>query len=227
MQVQSSTEPPKKLAQGERALAGRRQRIQVFRLQDEGVPIKIVYPAEGTPLAVGNAAVLPGAAPERRQAVLRLPVLARGAAAQQRFRRPALLPSRRQGKGRTHAALRDQAARIPIRRSSSRRSRRSSPTTKSISGPEPIMTSIAQTAPFSRRRGIDLSWPTFVLLALVLSVLVILPLFWLVYYSFRKRYAPRRLHPRQLRRARRRPHPAARLWARHRHGARASASSPA
>ncbi|BDA83346.1 ABC transporter substrate-binding protein [Aureimonas sp. SA4125] len=35
------------------------------------------------------------------------------------------------------------------------------------------------------RRGIDLSWPTFALLSLVLGVLVILPLFWLVYYSFR------------------------------------------
>src|SRR5882757_10803923 len=37
-----------------------------------------------------------------------------------------------------------------------------------------------------QRRGIDLSWPTFALLTLVLSVLVILPLFWLVYYSFRR-----------------------------------------
>lgn len=36
-----------------------------------------------------------------------------------------------------------------------------------------------------RRRGTDLSWPTFALLTLVLSILVILPLFWLVYYSFR------------------------------------------
>jgi iron(III) transport system permease protein len=36
-----------------------------------------------------------------------------------------------------------------------------------------------------QRRGIDPSWPTFALLTLVLSVLVILPLFWLVYYSFR------------------------------------------
>ena len=36
-----------------------------------------------------------------------------------------------------------------------------------------------------QRRGVDLSWPTFALLALVLSVLVLLPLFWLVYYSFR------------------------------------------
>ncbi|SFA74288.1 iron(III) transport system substrate-binding protein [Rhizobium sp. NFR07] len=58
MQVQSSTEPPKKLAQGERALEIDGNEYNIFRLQDEGVPIKIVYPAEGTPLAVGNAAVL-------------------------------------------------------------------------------------------------------------------------------------------------------------------------
>ena len=58
MQVQSSTEPPKKLAQGERALEADGNEYNVFRLKDEGVPIKIVYPEEGTPLAVGNAAVL-------------------------------------------------------------------------------------------------------------------------------------------------------------------------
>jgi len=58
MQVQSSTEPPKKLAQGERALEIDGNEYNVFRLQEEGVPIKIVYPTEGTPLAVGNAAVL-------------------------------------------------------------------------------------------------------------------------------------------------------------------------
>jgi iron(III) transport system permease protein len=45
------------------------------------------------------------------------------------------------------------------------------------------MTSNAQV--LGRRRGIDLSWPTFALLTLVLSVLVLLPLFWLTYYSFR------------------------------------------
>ncbi|CAN7619913.1 extracellular solute-binding protein [Rhizobium sp. LjRoot254] len=58
MQVQSSTEPPKKLAQGERALEVDGNEYNVFRLIDEGKPIKIVYPAEGTPLAEGNAAVL-------------------------------------------------------------------------------------------------------------------------------------------------------------------------
>lgn len=58
MQVQSSTEPPKKLAQGERALEIDGNEYNVFRLIDEGKPIKIVYPEQGTPLAVGNAAVL-------------------------------------------------------------------------------------------------------------------------------------------------------------------------
>lgn len=61
MQVQSSTEPPKKLAQGERALQVDGNEYNVFRLIDEGVPIKIVYPEEGTPLAVGNAAVMKNA----------------------------------------------------------------------------------------------------------------------------------------------------------------------
>jgi iron(III) transport system substrate-binding protein len=60
MQVQSSTEPPKKLASGERVLQVDGNEYNIFRLQDEGVPIKIVYPEQGTPLAVGNAAVLKG-----------------------------------------------------------------------------------------------------------------------------------------------------------------------
>ncbi|ALM83837.1 ABC transporter substrate-binding protein [Bordetella sp. N] len=58
MQVQSSTEPPKKLAEKERALQVDGNEYNVFRLQDQGVPLKIVYPPEGTPIAIGNAAVL-------------------------------------------------------------------------------------------------------------------------------------------------------------------------
>ncbi|PWL16518.1 iron ABC transporter substrate-binding protein [Falsochrobactrum shanghaiense] len=61
MQVQSSTEPPKKLAQGERPIQADGNEYNVFRLLDEGVPVKIVYPEEGTPLAVGNAAVMANA----------------------------------------------------------------------------------------------------------------------------------------------------------------------
>jgi iron(III) transport system substrate-binding protein len=58
MQVQSSTEPPKKLAEKERALEVDGNEYNIFRLQEQGVPLKIVYPPEGTPIAVGNAGVL-------------------------------------------------------------------------------------------------------------------------------------------------------------------------
>lgn len=46
------------------------------------------------------------------------------------------------------------------------------------------MTSIPQDDP-APRRGFDLSWPTFAFLTALLGVLVILPLFWLLYYSVR------------------------------------------
>ena len=58
MQVQSSTEPPKKLAQGERAIQADGNEYNLFRLQEQGVPVTIVYAEEGTPLVVGNAAIL-------------------------------------------------------------------------------------------------------------------------------------------------------------------------
>ncbi|MGN6549129.1 MAG: extracellular solute-binding protein [Pararhizobium sp.] len=58
MQVQSSTEPPKKLAEGERAIQVDGNEYNIFRLQEKGVPIKIVYPPKGTPMAIGNAAIL-------------------------------------------------------------------------------------------------------------------------------------------------------------------------
>jgi iron(III) transport system substrate-binding protein len=58
MQVQSSTEPPKILAQGERPIQADGNEYTVFMLQDKGVKIKIVYPPEGTSIASGNAAIL-------------------------------------------------------------------------------------------------------------------------------------------------------------------------
>jgi iron(III) transport system permease protein len=47
------------------------------------------------------------------------------------------------------------------------------------------MTDLALTIPEGRRRGVDLSIPIFTLLAIILSVLVILPLFWIIFYAFR------------------------------------------
>jgi len=49
LQVQSSTEPPKKLALGERAVAADGLEYVHIRLKDGGAPIVIVYPSEGTP----------------------------------------------------------------------------------------------------------------------------------------------------------------------------------
>ncbi|MBI5277245.1 MAG: extracellular solute-binding protein [Burkholderiales bacterium] len=61
MQVQSSTEPPKKLAQGERPVMADGNEYNVFLLKESGVPIEPVYATEGTPMVVGNAALLKNA----------------------------------------------------------------------------------------------------------------------------------------------------------------------
>jgi iron(III) transport system substrate-binding protein len=58
MQVQSSTEPPKKLAAGERAVMADGNEYNVFLLREKGVPIEPVYAPEGTPLVIGNAGIL-------------------------------------------------------------------------------------------------------------------------------------------------------------------------
>jgi iron(III) transport system substrate-binding protein len=61
MQVQSSTEPPKKVAQGERSVMVDGNEYNAFFLRDNGNPIEIVYPTEGTPLVPGQAGMLKAA----------------------------------------------------------------------------------------------------------------------------------------------------------------------
>ena len=58
MQVQSSTEPPKKVAQGERSIMADGNEYNCFFLKDAGEPIEIVYAPEGVPLVPGQAGVL-------------------------------------------------------------------------------------------------------------------------------------------------------------------------
>jgi iron(III) transport system substrate-binding protein len=53
MQVQSSTEPPKKLALGERAVMADGNEYNMFQLKEAGSPVEIVYATEGSPLIVG------------------------------------------------------------------------------------------------------------------------------------------------------------------------------
>ena len=61
MQVQSSTDPPKKLALGERAVMVDGNEYNALQLKEKGDPIEIVYPTEGTPMAVGPNAVFKAA----------------------------------------------------------------------------------------------------------------------------------------------------------------------
>jgi iron(III) transport system substrate-binding protein len=53
MQVQSATDPSKKLALGERAVMVDGNEHNMIQLKESGSPVGIVYPLEGTPLAVG------------------------------------------------------------------------------------------------------------------------------------------------------------------------------
>jgi iron(III) transport system substrate-binding protein len=61
MQVQSATEPARKLALGERSVMADGSEYVMFDLQASGNPVAIVYPTEGTPLIVGSAAVMKSA----------------------------------------------------------------------------------------------------------------------------------------------------------------------
>jgi iron(III) transport system substrate-binding protein len=61
MQVQSASDPPKKLALGERAVMADGIEYGMFQLKDRNQPVEIVYPTEGTPLIVGPNAIFKGA----------------------------------------------------------------------------------------------------------------------------------------------------------------------
>ena len=58
MQVQSSADPPKKLALGERAIMADGNEYNLFQLQEKGEPVAIVYPTEGTPIIIGPSGVM-------------------------------------------------------------------------------------------------------------------------------------------------------------------------
>jgi iron(III) transport system substrate-binding protein len=61
MQVQSATDTPKKISLGERAVMADGAGYLVIRYKEEGQPVEIIYPAEGTPLATGPSAVFKAA----------------------------------------------------------------------------------------------------------------------------------------------------------------------
>src|SRR5262245_21897391 len=61
MQVQSASDPPKKLALGERAIMADGIEYGVFQLKETGKPVDVIYPAEGSPLIIGPNGVLKNA----------------------------------------------------------------------------------------------------------------------------------------------------------------------
>src|SRR6201984_897560 len=61
MQVQSSTDPPKKLSLGERAVMADGNEYGVVLLKEAGPPVEPVYPAEGTPTISGPTGIFASA----------------------------------------------------------------------------------------------------------------------------------------------------------------------
>src|SRR5262245_19580772 len=61
MQVQSATDPPKKLALGERAVMVDGGEYNLIQLKEAGQPVEIVYPTEGIPLVAGPNAIFKNA----------------------------------------------------------------------------------------------------------------------------------------------------------------------
>ena len=61
MQLQSASDPPKKLALGERAVQADGVEYLVLRLKEQGQPIEPVYATEGSPLIIGPNAMFKGA----------------------------------------------------------------------------------------------------------------------------------------------------------------------
>jgi iron(III) transport system substrate-binding protein len=61
MQVQSSTDPPKRIAAGERAVMADGNDYNLIQLKERGAPVEVVYPTEGTPIVTGPSAIFKGA----------------------------------------------------------------------------------------------------------------------------------------------------------------------
>jgi iron(III) transport system substrate-binding protein len=61
MQLQSASDPPKKLALGERAIQADGNEYNILQIKEGGGPVEPVYATEGTPLVVGPNAIFKNA----------------------------------------------------------------------------------------------------------------------------------------------------------------------
>jgi len=58
MQVQSATEPPKKVVLGERPIMFEGSEYVALHAKSRGAPVELIYSSEGTPLLIGSAGVM-------------------------------------------------------------------------------------------------------------------------------------------------------------------------
>ncbi len=111
MQLQSASDPPKKLALGERAVQADGNEYNIFQIKEAGRPVEPVYATEGTPLVVGPNGIFKNAPNPNAARLFQCFCFSRGVpAAHLRRRRPALGPSADQGEGRPQAVQGDQDA---------------------------------------------------------------------------------------------------------------------
>jgi iron(III) transport system substrate-binding protein len=61
MQVQSAADPPKKILLGERAIMADGNDYNLVLLKDQGKPVEVVYPTEGSPLIIVPSGIFRGA----------------------------------------------------------------------------------------------------------------------------------------------------------------------
>jgi len=61
MQVQSSADPPKKIAAGERAVMADGNEYNLVQLKERGEAVEAVYPTEGTPQIIGPSGIMKNA----------------------------------------------------------------------------------------------------------------------------------------------------------------------
>ena len=104
MQVQSSADPPKKLALGERAVMADGNEYNIFQLKESGQPVEPVYATEGSPLIIGPNAIFKAAPNPNAARLLNSYMFSpRGAAAHHRRRRASFDASADQGEARAQA----------------------------------------------------------------------------------------------------------------------------
>ena len=107
MQVQSSVDPPKKLAAGERAVMADGNDFTLIQLKEQGQPVETVYPIEGSPLSYVPTRSEGGAKSECRAPVAELSAVSRGRPGAVRLRRAAVGRIPRSPPSRGGASLQD------------------------------------------------------------------------------------------------------------------------